>query len=369
MVQENMELGQRIKTERERKKLSQYTLAKAVGWNHHQIVSEVEQGKREIKARELYEISKILSVDIDVLLGNKEKIEPQFVLWREKPTENEEFLKDRFLRECDNYLWVEQMVASSPDIDLSKRLPQIRITLQEFSLQQAYQFAETMRQQMALGDFPAAQLIDILEDHYGVKFIIAQEDIKPSGACFRSEKGSFIFINGRQAEARQLFSIAHELFHLITWDAAMLKDIDRHKELHDKNEVLANAFAAGLLIPQEKLLLEVKKISAGRALCSADVVALAQQFQVSKEAMLNRMQNMSLISKKEHAFLTEQLQHIPNTPTISIVHPLKARFVRLVYLACEHVKISRAKAAKLLNIELGDLSHLFNEYGFVEIPC
>ena len=222
---------------------------------------------------------------------------------------------------------------------------------------------------MGLGDFPAAQLIDKLEDGYGVKFIVDYEEIKPSGACFRSEKGCFIFINGRNVEPRQLFSIAHELFHLITWDPEMLKHIDGDPQMHAKNEMLADAFAAGLLIPQEKLRLESTQICNGRSFCAADILALAQQFQVSKEAMSRRMLNMKLLSKSEFDTLRQQLDPISHAH-ISIpaaAYRLKSKFVRLVYLACEHVKISRAKAAKLLNIELCDLSSLFNEYGFAEI--
>ncbi|MBS0615533.1 MAG: ImmA/IrrE family metallo-endopeptidase [Verrucomicrobia bacterium] len=371
MTQGNLEIGQRIKIERERKKLSQYTLAKAIGWNHHQIVSEVEQGKREVKARELYEIAKFLFVDIDVLLGKKTAREQPFVLWREKPTENEELLKDQFLQECDNYVWIEELISQSEKapILISKELPTFRVQLERFTLEQAYELAESMRGQMGLGDFPAAQLIDILEDGFGVKFIVDQKNIKPSGACFRSEKGCFIFINGRNTEPRQLFSIAHELFHLITWDAQMLKSVDTSQPMHEKNELLANAFAAGLLIPQEKLHIETKKIAAGRRLSAADIIALAQKFQVSKEAMLNRMHNTYLLTKKEHEQLQIQFGTLFVAPALSVFHPLKAKFVRLVYLAMEHLKISRAKAAKLLHVELCDLSPLLNEYGFVEITC
>ncbi len=96
-----IKIGRRIKAERERKKISQQKLAKAVGWNHHQTVSEVEQGDREIKAWELYEIAKFLSVDVDVLLGNKEVQKQPYVLWRKKPVQDEKLLEARVLSECD----------------------------------------------------------------------------------------------------------------------------------------------------------------------------------------------------------------------------------------------------------------------------
>jgi hypothetical protein len=36
-------------------------------------------------------------------------------------------------------------------------------------------------------------------------------------------------------------------------------------------------------------------------------------------------------------------------------------------IGLEHVRIFRAKAAKLFNVDLCDLSDLFNEYGYAEV--
>src|SRR5262245_5166373 len=107
------EIGQRIRAERERKRISQEKLAKALGWNHHQIVSDVEQGKREVKAWELYEIAKFLHVDMDILVGSKESQQQPYILWRQKPTQKEKILEARFINECENYLWIEEVISSA----------------------------------------------------------------------------------------------------------------------------------------------------------------------------------------------------------------------------------------------------------------
>lgn len=365
------DIGQRIKAERERKKISQEKLAIALGWNHHQIVSDVEQGKREIKAWELYEIANFLHVDMDILMGSKESQKPPYVLWRQKPAQNEKIFEARFINECNNYLWIEEALSNAKTHSsvVSEELPRKKIDLAHFTLEHAYQLAESIRQCMALGDFPTAQLLGVLEDRYRIKFIVDNDEMEPSAACSRSEKGCFILINGRNAEVRQYFSIAHELFHLITWDQEMLKLVDGSQEYHEKNEQLANAFAAGLLIPKEKLEIESSKICAHKSMKPSDVIALAEQFQVSKEAMLYRMLNIGLISRKQLNEIKERLQTVSNLKISSqtIAHFLRSKYVRLVYLGLEHVKISRAKASKLLNVDLCDLSDLFNEYGFAEV--
>ncbi len=70
-------------------------------------------------------------------------------------------------------------------------------------------------------------------------------------------------------------------------------------KIHEKNEQLANAFAAGLLIPQEKIRAEAARNCANQPISASDVIALAEKFQVSKDAMLYRMLNVNLITKKE----------------------------------------------------------------------
>lgn len=331
-------------------------------------MSDIEQGKREVKAWELYEIANFLRVDMDVLMGSKESQEQPYVLWRQKPAQNEKLFEARFLNECDNYLWVEEIISNTkmPSTAILEELPRKKIDLGNFTLEHAYQLAESIRQCMSLGDFPTAQLLGVLEDRYGIKFIVENNEIEASAACSRSKKGCFILINGRNVQERQYFSIAHELFHLITWDQEMLKLVDSNQEHHEKNEQLANAFAAGLLIPKEKLEIEVAKICANKFISPSEVIALAEQFKVSKEAMLYRIRNVGLISHKQLNELKERLQAIPNPKVSSqtIAHSLRSKYVRLVYLGLEHVKISRAKAAKLFNVDLCDLSDLFNEYGF-----
>jgi Zn-dependent peptidase ImmA (M78 family)/transcriptional regulator with XRE-family HTH domain len=365
-------IGQRIRIEREIKGISLDILAKDLEWDIRDLMA-IEEGEREIEPWELNEISKYLQVDVDMLMGNAESLESPYVLWREKPLQNKKLLEARFLNECDNYLWIEQVVSSSQEHAslVFEELPKRKINLSKFHLSDAYQFAEDIRKSLVLGDFPATQLLAVLEDRYGVKFIVDNDEIQSSAACSRSEKGCFIFINGHHPEPRQYFSIAHELFHLITWDEEMLESVEANPNMHDKNEKLANAFAAGLLIPQEKVRIEIGRICPDRSITASDVIALAEQFQVSKDAMLYRIKNINLITSKEDNDIRSLLQGISipkiygSSPTMT--QYLKSKFVRLVYLACEHVKISRSKAAKLLKVDLCDLSDLFNNYGFVEV--
>jgi len=100
-----------------------------------------------------------------------------------------------------------------------------------------------------------------------------------------------------------------------------------------------------------------------------EIITLAEQFQVSQEAMLYRLSNVGLITETQLNEMKVRipLLTLPKAFRQAISRALKSKYVRLVYLAYEHMKISRAKAAKLLNTDLSELSDLFNEYGFVEV--
>lgn len=362
------QIGPRIKEIREERNVSQEKLAQAVGWKHHQIVGQVEKGDREVKAWELFAIAKFLHVAVDVILGKPATEAQPYVLWRQKPLQEEKLLEAKFLAQCESYSWIEQVVSiDSNSTYISEELPRINIDLKTYTLEMAYQLAQSARESIGLGDFPANQLVSILEGRYGVRFIV-DDEIDPPAACSRMSKGCFILINGKNAEVRQYFSIAHELFHLMTWNEEMLKQIEVDERLHKHNERLANAFAAGLLIPKEKLQQELIRICPKDTVDMPEVIALAEQFQVSLEAMLYRLHNSKLLTESKLKEMKERIPTLtlPKATRQAIAHMLKSKFVRLVYLAYEHTKITRAKAARLLNTDLSELSDLFNDYGFIE---
>ena len=116
-------------------------------------------------------------MELDVLLGQKEPNQHPYVLWRQKPTQDEKLLEAKFINQCDNYSWIEQLVSKSNEssIFVSEELPKIRIDLQHFTSEQAYQLAENARQTIGLGDFPANHLVNMLQSRYGVRFIVDDE--------------------------------------------------------------------------------------------------------------------------------------------------------------------------------------------------
>lgn len=126
-----------------------------------------------------------------------------------------------------------------------------------------------------------------------------------SGMLFRDDTRTVIGVNATHAKTRQRFTIAHECGHLALHDGNMYVDarvnfrnaISGHGI--DPEEIEANQFAAALLMPQPLVLGALRKALKNDASRDAGLVAdeLARVFEVSKQAMDIRLQNLGLIGE------------------------------------------------------------------------
>jgi len=365
-------IGRRIKEERTSQKLTQEELiTKAqLNWDR-QTLGQIEKGERELKAWELAKIAKVLHVELPIFFP--ETVTPTItakpiVLWREKP-ENHEHLETEFIRLCKDFRFVETL--NSVDSSRFTALPRKKIDLNTFSYNDAYALAEEVRGQLGVGDYPATSLVKILEEKYGIKFFFNELGGNGSAAASASEYGLCILISASEPAWRQHFSIAHELFHIITWDDGLLAQVNSEEKLRKYNEQLAGAFAAGLLVPSESLQREIRSIAKDNKLKDAGVISIARQFGVSLEALLWRMVGIRLIQRSDvlNALDDKQLRSLDYISRSEAQAPyyLSNRFVRLAYLAYENGEISRARLAKMLNQSLSALADYLKNFGLAEV--
>lgn len=73
-------IGERIKRQRNKLNLSQRELAERANLRHHQIISQIEQGKRHAKAWELQFLAEALQINVRDLLCEEQVKEP-VILW------------------------------------------------------------------------------------------------------------------------------------------------------------------------------------------------------------------------------------------------------------------------------------------------
>lgn len=124
-----------------------------------------------------------------------------------------------------------------------------------------------------------------------------------SGMLFVDGDRPVIGVNALQGKARQRFTVAHEVGHLVLHDSQQLH-IDRGFRLYlrsevsgqatDRDEIEANRYAAELLMPAEFLIKDVAQLDADFG-DELSFRRLATRYQVSQQAMIYRLTNLGLI--------------------------------------------------------------------------
>jgi Zn-dependent peptidase ImmA (M78 family) len=167
-----------------------------------------------------------------------------------------------------------------------------------------------------------------------------------------------ILVNRNESEARCYYDIAHELFHVLTWDT-MKPDHQESNSFEERLrsnriEQLADNFAAGLLMPKGSLENLINKEQ------STDVkylASIATKFKVSPVALAWRLFNLNIIN-------TEALEALKKEHISSIVSAknFSPSFIKLLYDAIDHGRISARKAAKAMSMDLTQLKGVFTEH-------
>lgn len=368
-------IASKIKQAREQQGYNQDEFVKTInlGWSR-QTLGEVENSRRDVKAWELCTIAGVLHLDISHFLTpikvSGAKADP-VILWRDRDDQVHKIKEAEFIKHCKNYKIVEELSPNNEKIDIYE-IPRKKISLKDFTFENAMSLAQEFRDLLDLGDYPGTTLKKVLEEKYKVKFIFMDLGENGSAASYVGEYGTCILINSSEVPWRQNFSIAHELFHIITWDNFLLQEVKKNKELWDKNEKLANSFAASLLLPKEILEKEINDITTKEQFTKISFVVLARKFDVSLEALLWRMKFL-------HNITDENRKKLQNDPELKNIDKMSLyskrnrmilisdRFMRMAFLAYSLGNISEMRFAEMLKINIADLPSTLANYGYCEL--
>lgn len=122
-----------------------------------------------------------------------------------------------------------------------------------------------------------------------------QEDV--SGLCLYDPEFPVIYINNSTSGTRQIFTLFHELAHLLVQTNGVTKASDRYIDALSGEaksiEVFCNQFAAAFLVPDADLRRRIR----GGVPDDETVAALAEDYKVSREVVLRRFLDLGLITK------------------------------------------------------------------------
>jgi Zn-dependent peptidase ImmA (M78 family)/transcriptional regulator with XRE-family HTH domain len=359
-------IGERLRYARERMGLTQGQAKDRSGVGESSL-SEFEHGKREPTLSQLAKLAEAYQRPSSFFL-DATPIPREEVRWRKKPTAQAEIVEAQFLRLCGQYHNLEAWCGQRATAELTPAGPPDAAINRTF----AEALAHRVRKDLGLGEYPAFGFLEALEEQFGLK--VFHHDFKPSGTAACTQHPTFgpaVLLNSNNPRWRRHFDLAHELFHLLTWDLLRPASTAAAGTWSESDEKLADAFAASLLLPAESVRQAVTQRAREGKLSLASVFEIARLFDVSVESTIWRIHvirgGTPETNTKTKAAIKKAKQVAPEYETRSDTPPpgRPARFVALAQLAlrrgelsagryAEYVGVSRQQALRLVEQEHGD---------------
>ena len=118
-----------------------------------------------------------------------------------------------------------------------------------------------------------------------------------SGFCLYDKKFPIIYVNNSKSDTRQIFTLLHELSHLLLGTGGMDTRLDDYIHLLKgdarKTEILCNRFAGAFLVPDDDFNKKIVGISISETL----IQKMAKQYSVSREVILRKFLDRNLIEQ------------------------------------------------------------------------
>jgi Zn-dependent peptidase ImmA (M78 family) len=118
-----------------------------------------------------------------------------------------------------------------------------------------------------------------------------------SGFCLLDDEFPIIYLNNSTAKNRQIFSLMHELAHVLLQVSGISKFdsdyIDKLGKKEQQIEKFCNLFAAEILIPIDDFREQIEHIS---EVTDSAVQKIAKRYCVSRESVLRRFLDLSLVT-------------------------------------------------------------------------
>ena len=360
-----MNIGIRLKAARERASLTQQELADALGLEHRQSVASIEAGERRLTADELIRAVQLLGTDLDYFTDSFRLVGEGRFSFRAHaavaPNVLDDF-EDRAGRWIATYRELAGGEGARPQWLEHKLALSSRSTFEE-----AQAAGESLVEQWCLGERPAESLQEAMEKHLHalVLYVDAPEGV--SGAASQVTGLSAVLVNRREPEGRRHYDLAHELFHLLTWDAMPPERVDATDlpggGKGKRVEHLANNFAAAVLMPETAM--RKRWDSRDQSSDWHDWLnETAEDLRVSAAACKWRCVNLGYITKRDLADINDRWLVANGRPQddAPAPRPFSERFVRRIATAVEAGRLSVKRAASLLELSLPELVVLLRSY-------
>ncbi len=352
-------IGKRIKALREERRLSQEQLAELFGFNDRQTISAIETGARRVTAEELVLAAERLGAPLEyftdpfVLTG-----EGRFS-WRQTGVSLERL--EAYERRAGR--WIAAFRTLAPQVGQEAPLMRRTLGLSRHSrFEDATRAGERFVVEYGLGDVPAVRLAEVMERDLGILVLMVDADPGISGAACRLPELDSVLIARHEVVGRRHFDLAHELFHVLTWDAMPPDHREEAREIGGgRVEQLANSFAAAVLMPRTT----VARFGDWSRLTMDALVgrlnSVANELHVTASALKWRLVVLgALTSASARAVPEALLRNNGRMDAEDVPLALFSRtFMEVIGHAIRNGLVSVRRAAALLDVTVDDLADVF----------
>lgn len=300
-------------------------------------VSKYEKGIIIPDSKRLIEFAKLYQVKVRDLLQSKELPKMSFNSFRKKKRltgKRLDVLKNMILNKVRDYLEV---------LNLNQYNPKKLIKFKCNNLEDAEEIARKYREIINISVIqPISDLISILEN-LGIMII----QIKDVNNYIKDFDGFsevvnnipfIVLLDNIKDGARQRFTIAHELGHLVM-DIA--DGLDAEKMCH--------RFASAFLMPRESVINEFGSFRKGITLF--ELKAFKEEYKVSYTAIIYRLKDLNVISEYLYKMLSIEINTVITKNDPEPIKPeYSNQFKKLVYQLDSKNIISLNKACELLGV-------------------
>lgn len=315
-------------------------------------VSKYEKGEILPDSKKLIDFANAYNVKSIELLKVYNVPEMKFTSFRKKKRltgQNLELLEELIQDEVAKYLEIIEM--NNIDTD--------NIKLKKYScneFEDAEKAANDFRNYIKISNKqPISDLINILENLGIIIIQIKNPDNRFDDFDGLSEIVNnipvIVLLDGIKDGARQRFTIAHELGHLV---------LNINNDELDE-EKICNRFASALLMPKEAIINEFG-YSRGN-INFFELTAFKNEFKVSYAAIVYRLKDLNIISeylyKKLSIFLSQRIGKNDPKP---IQPEISYQFKKIVYKLEADEIISLNKACELLGVTVDEYNNEDNNY-------
>jgi XRE family transcriptional regulator, fatty acid utilization regulator len=360
-------IGARIKALREERKLSQDDLARLFGFKDRQTVSAIETGERRVSAEELLVAVEKLGATLDYFTDPFMLVGEGKFSWRQTNVVSESL--STYERLAGR--WIAAFRTIAPQV--GRAAPFLRRALgltRQHRFEDAMEAGERFVIEFSLGDVPALRLAEVMERELGILVLMVDAFQGISGAACRLSELDAVLINRHEITGRRNFDLAHELFHILTWDAMPPEHSEEARETGgNRVEQLANNFASALLMPAHVL----DRFGDWPAIEDGELIArlngAADDLHVTASALKWRLVALEKLKlARARAVPDAALRNNGREVVAAALPPLFSKpFMEVVALAIDQGRVSARRAAGLLDLTVDDLTDLFTTHS-IEPP-